>query len=198
MADIKELAAVENVGERSALLIKTVASCISKYSLCDIDIRKPFSTFAQISEYLKDIYIGEANETVYLLLFNNSMRLITTERLCTGSVNDVIPNTRMIVETAYNYKASYAILAHNHPGGIAIPSSSDMEITYRISQALECVGINFIDHFVVAGNRCTPILHGPHKDASGKFEESMSCRLSASKSELESDLEKIFDIDKNS
>ncbi len=197
-ADIKELAKVDNLGEKSALLIKTVASCISRYNLCSTDTRRPFSTFAQISEYLQNLYAGEANETAYLMLFNNSMRLLGTERIGSGSVNDLPVNMRAIVQAVYNYNASYVILAHNHPAGIAIPSGSDIEMTYRLHRALECMGINFIDHFIVAGKSCTPILHGLDKKKVAYDAEFASDRLAVSRCELENELERLFGTDKNS
>ncbi len=196
-ADMAEIAEVDNIGEKSALLIKIVASCISRYGLCEVDIRRPFKTFAQISEYLQHIYIGEACETVYLLMFNNSMRLIRSERICTGSVNDVMLNIRLIVEKAYDCKASAVILAHNHPGGIAVPSGSDIEMTYQLSRAMSYVGINFIDHFVVAANRCSPILHSRAASDEEDRERAEMLRLRTDVSELEKDLNRVF-CDKNS
>lgn len=190
-ADIHELMSIDGIGENSAILVKLIASLMSRYSLCEVDLRKPIKTFSDISNYLSSLYIGESNETVYLLLFNNSMRLLKTELLFRGSVNDVSLNTRMLVEAAYNYKASYVILAHNHPGGIAVPSSEDIELTYRLSRAMACVGIDFIDHFVVAANRCTPILHGAQKDRESLQEERLQ-NLRVPRSELEEDLKKIF------
>ena len=43
----------------------------------------------------------------------------------------------------------YAILAHNHPSGIAEPSQADQRITERLIQALGLVDIRVLDHFIV-------------------------------------------------
>ena len=40
-------------------------------------------------------------------------------------------------------------MAHNHPSGDPTPSREDILITKRISQGLELVGLNFLDHVVI-------------------------------------------------
>ena len=46
--------------------------------------------------------------------------------------------------------ASAVILAHNHPSGVALPSSEDYATTDRVKQALATVGIPLTDHIIVA------------------------------------------------
>ena len=48
------------------------------------------------------------------------------------------------------YNASFAILAHNHPSGFALPSMADIETTKTVSSALSLVGVRLLDHIVVA------------------------------------------------
>ena len=44
------------------------------------------------------------------------------------------------------------VVAHNHPGGLALPSEEDLATTARIVTALRTVGISLIDHIIVADN----------------------------------------------
>ena len=55
------------------------------------------------------------------------------------------------------------ILAHNHPAGLAIPSSEDVTTSYSIKAALINIGIVMIDHFLVADGKCVPILRTVEK-----------------------------------
>jgi hypothetical protein len=59
-----------------------------------------------------------------------------------------------IVRNALELNAVGVILAHNHPSGIAEPSSADRGITTRIKDALEVFDINVLDHFVVTAGEC--------------------------------------------
>ena len=47
--------------------------------------------------------------------------------------------------------ASAAIIAHNHPNGFAVPSKQDFEATRQISQTLQAMDINLLDHIIISG-----------------------------------------------
>ena len=70
-------------------------------------------------------------------------------KLSEGDVNSTSLSVRKVVETALNTNASSVVLAHNHPGGLAIPSREDIQTTMRIASALQAVDVNFLDHILV-------------------------------------------------
>jgi DNA repair protein RadC len=45
-----------------------------------------------------------------------------------------------------------AIVAHNHPSGVAEPSSADQMLTRSLKDALALVDVRLLDHFIVAGS----------------------------------------------
>ena len=57
-----------------------------------------------------------------------------------------------IVEYALLNKASGIVIAHNHPNGIAIPSSADIETTMKLAETLTVFHIKLLDHIIVAGD----------------------------------------------
>ena len=63
-----------------------------------------------------------------------------------------------IVRHAIFHNASAVLLAHNHPNGIAIPSSDDIQSTYHLQSLLETLGITLLDHLIFADERYTSIL----------------------------------------
>lgn len=48
------------------------------------------------------------------------------------------------------YNASLAVIAHNHPSGIALPSKDDLLATVSVRDALALIGVKLIDHIIVA------------------------------------------------
>lgn len=70
-----------------------------------------------------------------------------------GTINEAPVYPRLIVETALRHQANSVILAHNHPGGSLQPSQADIEVTKRITAALEAISIGVVDHIIVAGER---------------------------------------------
>ena len=55
-----------------------------------------------------------------------------------------------LLTAALKHNAAAVILAHNHPGGVALPSPEDLSTTARIKAALEAADIRLLDHIIVA------------------------------------------------
>ena len=117
-ADRQELEAVENIGPKTALFLKMLPEVFRRYQLSQIDDRVPFDTVAKLGEYFHGLYIGATVERVYLLLLNNSLRLIKCIHLGDGAVNCSHVTVRCIVEAAVTQHAAAVVLAHNHPKGM--------------------------------------------------------------------------------
>ena len=58
---------------------------------------------------------------------------------------------RRIVEVALQCKATNLILAHNHPGGTARPSSQDIRNTQALAPLLQRLRLELLDHFIISG-----------------------------------------------
>jgi DNA repair protein RadC len=80
-----------------------------------------------------------------------------------GSVNSASISIRKIVEQALGSNAVSVVLAHNHPSGLAIPSTEDIQTTHRLGRALNAVEILLVDHLVVADDEFVSIVQ------SGKY-----------------------------
>ena len=59
-------------------------------------------------------------------------------------------NSRQVVETALEDRASAVILAHNHVSGVAAPSEADVALTLALRPLLRSLGVHLLDHLVVA------------------------------------------------
>ena len=45
-------------------------------------------------------------------------------------------------------RASAVIVAHNHPSGELNPSKEDIQITKRLKEASDILGLNLLDHII--------------------------------------------------
>jgi DNA repair protein RadC len=95
--------------------------------------------------------IGSASAEV-LLAFHLSSRLTVTgfTEVARGGVNACSACPREIFRAAIVDGAHAIVLAHNHPSGDASPSSADVEITKRVKKAGALLGIQLLDHVIVA------------------------------------------------
>ncbi len=104
----------------------------------------------EAGQYLLPQFIGRTNEVVLLVCLDNKGKVLSSQVIFEGVVNGAPVMVRKIVETAVNQRASAILLAHNHPGGFALPSNADMVATKTIRAAVEAMGVHFFDHIVVA------------------------------------------------
>ena len=103
----------------------------------------------EVENYLKIQLAPEPDEQFAVMFLTHQHHLISFEKLFRGTVNSSYVYIRVIVRKALELNAAAVMLAHNHPSGIAEPSSADKGITTRIKDALEVFDINVFDHFVV-------------------------------------------------
>lgn len=71
----------------------------------------------------------------------------------TGSLNASICHPREVFQAALLNNAASIICFHNHPSGDPTPSREDVNITKRLKDAGELLGIGLLDHCIIAGNR---------------------------------------------
>ena len=157
-ANIDALTEVEDIGPNAALYIKAIAKLLSKYEYTEQKGDGLLKTPATLSIFLRSLFVGTQNETSYILLFDNSKKLITCEKIGEGFSMEHTLSLRKIVSSALSSNASFAILVHNHPNGRALPSGEDIHATNRIKILLESLGVSLMEHFIVAQDDCVPIL----------------------------------------
>ena len=164
-ASIDALAEVEDMGPKSALYIKAISRLVLKYSLAEQKSDGLLKSPATLCAFLKSLFIGTENESSYILLFDNSKKLITCEKIGEGFSMEHNLSLRKAVLTAITSNATSAILVHNHPNGKALPSRDDIYATNRMKMIFEDLGITLMEHFIVAGNDCLPIINHQKADA---------------------------------
>ena len=154
----EELCEVDGIGPAAAQFLTMLPSSFRRYALDKCEVGETMDTLNKIGEYLRALYTGVNFERVYLLLLDNSMRLIDCVHLADGSVNCSNVTVRRVAELALLKHASAVVLAHNHPRGLAIPSGADHQVTQTVESALETLGIPLLEHIIVTENRYAPIV----------------------------------------
>ena len=159
-APFSELIKVDGVKEHSATLIKLVPELAKRYISDSCVLTGNFlPTMDDVLKYFQAKYIGVVKETVYLLLMDNKYKVLDCIKIFEGSVNSSAITMRKLIEAAIETKASFAVLAHNHPGGIPIPSSDDIFTTHETERAFSLIGVSFLGHILVAGDKAINILN---------------------------------------
>jgi len=89
------------------------------------------------------------HEIFACLFLDNQHQVICFEEMFRGTLDGASVYPREVVKRALALDAKAVIFAHNHPSGVAEPSTADQTLTKRLQEALDLVEIRVLDHFVV-------------------------------------------------
>jgi DNA repair protein radc len=112
---------------------------------------KIYLTPKDVWEELKDLHNHKKEHFVIFYLDARNQE-IKREIISVGSLNANLVHPREVFEPAVRNLAAQIILAHNHPSGDPEPSEDDLEITKRLVESGRILGIEIIDHIIVAKN----------------------------------------------
>lgn len=91
----------------------------------------------------------EPEEYMYMICMNTKNRIVGVFEISHGSVNASIVTPREVFQKALLANAVSIILMHNHPSGDCTPSREDIEITKRLVETGNIVGVEVLDHIIV-------------------------------------------------
>lgn len=96
-------------------------------------------------------YLDKEHFNVALLDTKN--QVLSIENISIGTLNASIVHPRDVFSIAIKKNANAIILLHNHPSGDPQPSNEDINITHRLSDVGNLVGIKVLDHIIIGDNR---------------------------------------------
>lgn len=120
---------------------------LSKRYLTPSDLPIIDSIEAAVAQ-LSDIR-DKKQEYFVVLSLDGANRLIAKRIITIGTLTSSLVHPREVFADVITDRAASVIVAHNHPSGRAIPSVADNEVTRRLGDAAELLGIKFIDHIIV-------------------------------------------------
>ena len=86
------------------------------------------------------------------LYLNARNQLVHKETISMGTLNANLVHPREVFEPALKHSAAGIMVAHNHPSGDPKPSEDDLEITKRLAEAGKMMGVELLDHVIIATN----------------------------------------------
>ncbi len=102
---------------------------------------------------LFDFLGRETKEHFWAVHLDSKNRMLCLDQISTGSLNASIVHPREVYKSALLSSAAALLLVHNHPSGDPTPSNEDREITMRLKEVSELLGIRLLDHVVIGDGR---------------------------------------------
>jgi DNA repair protein RadC len=143
---------VDGIGKNAAVLIKMFPEVCRRYLLDLNETGKIINSSQEVAKHVIPMFLCKTNEVVVIICLDGKGKIVFCNQVFEGSINAAAVSVRRIIEIAVRYATTDIIIAHNHPGGIAIPSEQDIIITEKIANALKIVGVRLLDHLIVAGS----------------------------------------------
>jgi DNA repair protein RadC len=150
--DVEGFTKIKGIGQAKATIIVAGFELARRGLNQGIGVEPCIGRPRDVVGLLTDIK-DEKKEFFIALFLNARNQVIKKETISIGSLNASLVHPREVFSPAVGSSAASVILAHNHPSGDVTPSREDVELTKRMVQAGELMGIEVLDHLVVASER---------------------------------------------
>lgn len=150
---IGELCKVRGIGPARAAQIKASLAIAKRFSTISVRPSQQFKCSRDIFDHFHERLREKKQEIFFIILLDNKNRIIKELTISAGSLTSSIVHPREVFNPAIKESAVSVIFVHNHPSGDPEPSKEDIQMTRRLLEVGDVVGIKVLDHIII-GNEC--------------------------------------------
>ncbi len=152
-AGLDDLRRLDGVGDAKAAQVLAAIELGRRTLLRCPPARLQFVNPRDIAAYLLPQFGSRQVEQFGVIMLDTKYRLLRTAIISVGTLDASHAHPREIFREAASASAAAIVLFHNHPSGDPSPSRDDVELTRRLVQAGELMGIDVLDHVILADTR---------------------------------------------
>ena len=128
----------------------------------DLEINEPLPDYLTETRRItssKDVYAlfkhlaREIRETFYALHLSSKNEIICLDKVSVGSLSASIVHPSSVLSSALLSSAAALICVHQHPSGHPDPSKEDIELSNRLKECCELLGMRMLDHVIIGNER---------------------------------------------
>lgn len=147
---VNQLKRIYGMGPVKSMKIVSMFEFVKRYNQLKrtkkiIAIKSPKDVYNLFIDELRE----KKKEHLYVLLLDTQNSLISKHLISVGTLNSSLLHPREIFNPAIKESANAIILIHNHPTGNVEPSIEDKQITNRLKEIGELLGIPLLDHVII-------------------------------------------------
>lgn len=102
----------------------------------------------------------ETKEYFFAIHLDGKNRICCVDEVSVGSLNQSVVHPREVFKTALLSSAAAIIVLHNHPTGDPTPSGEDIQITRRLKETGEIIGVKLLDHIIIGDSYLSFVAQG--------------------------------------
>ena len=152
-ASIQELRGIKGIGPAKTAELKACMEIARRLRQRKWEVGDALRSSEDVFRHFSERLVNEKREIFYVVLLNNKNRKIREVKISEGSLTASLVHPREVYNPVIRESAAAVIFVHNHPSGDPAPSPEDLEITRRLKEVGEVMGIRVLDHVVVGHDR---------------------------------------------
>ncbi len=150
---ISDLQKYKGIGEAKSLSLISALEIGKRRRVTEVINREKITESSDLFELFGPKLEDLNHEEFHIVYLNGANKVMETENLTKGGMRQTVVDVPMLLRNSLLKSAHAIAVAHNHPSGECYPSREDLAITQKIKLGCETIGIRFLDHIIVAGQK---------------------------------------------
>jgi DNA repair protein RadC len=159
-ASVHDLQEVHGIGEAKACIVLAAVEFGKRLGRVRNPGRPVISSPEDVDGLLRGRIAHLDRENFVVVLLNTKNEVLGFPMVSVGTLSASLVHPREVFKPAIRASAAGVILAHNHPSGRVRPSREDCEVTRRLKEASEIIGIEVLDHVILGDGYFSMKEHG--------------------------------------
>lgn len=152
-ATIEEIMSVKGIGQAKAVQLLAAVELGRRLAQQQTDEKYTIRSPKDAATYLMQDMTSLKQEHFVVLFMNVKNQVLHKQTIFIGSLNASIVHPREVFREAVKRSAASIICAHNHPSGNPSPSTEDIDVTKRLLEAGQIMGIELLDHVIIGDHQ---------------------------------------------
>jgi len=152
-AGIRDLCEVKGIGPAKAAQLQASLEIARRFAAEELKQGQLFRSSADVFHHYQEQLGSLKKEEFHVLLLDAKNRKLKDVRVSEGSLTSSLVHPREVFAPVVRESAAAVILIHNHPSGDPAPSQEDLQITRRLRQVGEIMGVHILDHLIIGKGR---------------------------------------------
>lgn len=148
-AGTTELCRQPGIGPAKAAELQVVFQLARRFSDRSLQPDERYLSSSDAFRHFHERLRDQRKEIFLALLLDSKNRLLREVRISEGSLNASIVHPREVFAPVVRDSAAAVLFVHNHPSGDPTPSREDIEITSRLKEVGDLMGVRVLDHIII-------------------------------------------------
>ena len=150
---LADLCAVRGIGPAKAAQLLALVELAKRFGEEEFRTGEPLRGSLDVYQHFRERLADQRCEQFYVVLLDSKHRKIRDVCVSQGSLTASIVHPREVYLPVIRESAAAVIFVHNHPSGDPTPSPEDLEITRRLREVGDLIGVKVLDHVVIGRGR---------------------------------------------